>query len=853
MSQFSDLIFKRTYAITPDETWEQCARRVSKFVADLAKKDNKKLENRFYEVISQKKFLPGGRYLYSAGRPIAQTSNCFLLKAEDSREGWAKLVSKHIVALSTGGGVGTEYSDIRCKGSPIKSFGGVASGPVSLMTMVNEVARQVMAGGKRRSALWAGLNWQHPDVEEFIAIKNWSLSIQAFKEKDFNFPAPLDMTNISIGLDDEFFKRIKKDKDVWDFYYKICRSMCKTGEPGFSINIGDSSEEVLRNPCQPAWATVLTPAGIRTIGRIDVGSTIWSGKRWTKVTKKWNTGVKPINAYFTTSGLFIGTDTHKIVQCGEKIPVGEASGIDRNLGPVTDELEPLNPQDIMDGLVIGDGSVHKASGNLVYLLVGAKDQDYLDSEIKHLLREYRPGLTAEAWEIFTTITHTELPKTWAREVPDRFLYGDSRKVRGFLRGLFTANGSAKDGKAKRIGLKQSSQIIIRQAQEMLSSLGIGSYITTNKPTTITHKNGEYTSKESYELNIGDTEEFYRQIGFIQKYKILSEQRHIKTPKITFDINQVESLGKTEVFDIEVEDSDHTYWTGGLLVSNCTEVVSHRDSDICNLGSVNLSKIKTLEELDEVTEIGTIFLYLGTHTGYIPHPDFQTVREEHRRIGLGLMGVHEWCLKNGQPYGPSDKLGAWLESWSTISTFTASANSTLELASGTPPIAVRAIAPTGTIGIIGETTTGCEPIFCVAYKRRFLDNAGKWKYQYVVDPTAERLIQEGINPDDIEDAYSLSHDVERRISMQAFIQDYVDQGISSTINVPSWGEPGNNNCKQFAETLLKYLPRLRGITLYPEGARSGQPLTPVKYETAMSHKDVTFEEGDDRCAGGVCGL
>jgi ribonucleotide reductase alpha subunit len=852
MSEFSNLIFKRTYAITPDETWEQCAKRVSKFVAELANRDNKALEDRFYRVISQKKFIPGGRYLYSAGRPIAQTSNCFLLRAEDSREGWAKLVSKHIVALSTGGGVGTEYSDIRCKGSPIKSFGGVASGPVSLMTMVNEVARQVMAGGKRRSALWAGLNWQHPDVEEFISTKNWSLSIQAFKEKDFNFPAPLDMTNISVGLDDEFFKRIKKDKDVWDFYYKICKSMCKTGEPGFSINIGDKSSETLRNPCQPGWATVLTPEGIRNIRDVNSGNTIWSGKRWTKISKKWSTGVKPVYTYFTTAGWFMGTDTHRVVQCGEKIPVREASGLDRNLGP-KDSRGNLNPQDIMDGLVLGDGSIHKASGDLVYLIIGENDQDYFQSEIKHLLKEHRPGLSEKSWEIHTTITPGELPKTWQREVPDRFFHGNATKVRGFLRGLFSANGSAKNDKYKRIGLKQSSPMLIKQVQELLSSLGIASYITTNKATKITHHNGEYTSKQSYELNIGDTAGFYNQIGFLQKYKILTEQSNIQTPKITFDINRVELIGEDEVFDIEVEDPDHTYWTGGVLVSNCTEVVSHKDSDICNLGSVNLSRIKDIDELCEVTEIGTIFLYLGTHTGYIPHPDFYSVREEHRRIGLGIMGLHEWCLKNGEPYGPSEKLGMWLGDWANVSTETARSTYTLDLASGTKPIAIRACAPTGTIGIIGETTTGMEPIFCVAYKRRFLDNNGKWKYNYVIDPTAERLIQEGIKPEDIEDAYSLSHDVERRISMQAFVQDYIDQGISSTINVPAWGEPGNNNCKHFAETLLKYLPRLRGITLYPDGARSGQPLTPVKYETAISKKDVTFEEGEDRCAGGVCGL
>ena len=538
---FSDLIFKRTYAFTEDETWEQCAMRVAHFVSQAVpnERHRHRLERMFYEVISTKKFIPGGRYLYSAGRRIPQVNNCFLLRAEDSREGWGRLVDRHVNGLATGGGCGTEYSAIRANGTEIKGYGGTASGPISLMAMVNEVARHVLAGGKRRSALWAGLNWKHPDIEQFITVKNWSTQIRACKEADFNFPAPLDMTNISVGLDDEFFEQVHKDPKVWDLYYRICKSMCKTGEPGFSINLGDKRGETLRNAC-------------------------------------------------------------------------------------------------------------------------------------------------------------------------------------------------------------------------------------------------------------------------------------------------------------------------------TEVTSEFDSDTCNLGSVNLSRIDTIEELKNVTALGVIFLYCGTFLGWMPHPDFSRVRDEKRRIGIGLMGVHEWCLKNNLKYEPSDKLGEWLGAWQEASDDASQSVRDTYFHTGKEeyplPIAVRAIAPTGTIGIIGETTTGVEPIYCVAYKRRFLNGAdGKWKFSYVVDPTADRLIQQGIKPEEIEDAYQLAHDSERRIRMQVFVQSFVDQGISSTINMPAWGEPGNNNAKHFAQTLLKYLPQLRGITVYPDSARSGQPLTPIAYEEAIKHKGVVFEESAERCIGGVCGI
>jgi ribonucleoside-diphosphate reductase alpha chain len=209
------------------------------------------------------------------------------------------------------------------------------------------------------------------------------------------------------------------------------------------------------------------------------------------------------------------------------------------------------------------------------------------------------------------------------------------------------------------------------------------------------------------------------------------------------------------------------------------------------------------------------------------------------------------IKNDLSYEPNGKLGSWLSLWQKVSDETA--DKLAAKYNSARPAAVRAVAPTGTISICAETTSGIEPVFCVAYKRRFLGSDKKWKYSYVVDPTVERLRREhSIRPDDVEDAYSLALDVERRISMQAFVQDYVDMAISSTINVPEWGEEGNNNAKQFSRTLLKYLPRLKGITVYPDGARSGQPLVPVKYETAVKHQDVVFEESEERCIGGVCG-
>lgn len=289
----------------------------------------------------------------------------------------------------------------------------------------------------------------------------------------------------------------------------------------------------------------------------------------------------------------------------------------------------------------------------------------------------------------------------------------------------------------------------------------------------------------------------------------------------------------------------------------TEVTSEDDSDVCNLGSINLGNIKDLEEFKSVVSLAAKFLVCGTLRADLPYEKVYKVREKNRRLGLGLMGIHEWLLQRGYKYEVTEELHKWLAVYRDESK--KSADEHCDRFYISRPAAYRAIAPTGTIGILASTTTGIEPLFAVAYKRRFLTDGTKWKYMYVVDATADRLIKEyGLKPEDIDTAYKLSHDYERRIKFQADIQDYVDMSISSTINLPSFGSKGNSekDVPKFAEVLAKYAPRLRGFTCYPDGSRGGQPITECDYTTAINNKGTVFEEVDI-CQwtghGGSCGV
>ena len=294
-----------------------------------------------------------------------------------------------------------------------------------------------------------------------------------------------------------------------------------------------------------------------------------------------------------------------------------------------------------------------------------------------------------------------------------------------------------------------------------------------------------------------------------------------------------------------------------LRNACTEITSADDSDVCNLGSVNMAAVPDFDTFKDVVRLASKFLVCGTIRADLPYDKVYEVRQKNRRLGLGLMGIHEWLMARQLPYVVGDELHRWLKVYEKESE--SAANEHCDRLFLSRPVGYRAIAPTGTIGILAGTTTGIEPLYAVAYKRRYLRNGDQWHFQYVIDSTAEQLIQTlGVEPDSIETAANLAQDPEKRIAFQADVQAYVDHAISSTINLPAWGGEHNNpdSVRDFARILAKYAPRLRGFTCYPDASRGGQPIVAVPYQEALGHAGAEYRE-HDVCEisgkGGVCGV
>ena len=547
----------------------------------------------------------------------------------DSIEGWADLFKALFRSYTSEAPLPVpDYRDIRRKGARITGCNGLAPGYKPLQEafdavkakldgwygppspfLVHEImclmSEAVLSGGVRRSAMIAFFS---RDDKEMLTCKtgNWWETKPHLQRANNSVVVPRDI-----------------EKDEFDSIWGYIKGS-GTGDPGIFWVVNPN---VLGNPCQPGSATVLTPKGIRTFDDIDKGSVIWSGSGWTTVVDKWQTGVKPVYRYNTTAGTFLGTENHRIVQGGEKVEVGSADSIDVSLGPLAST--EIYRMDVMDGLVFGDGYYHHRHP---ILCIGGGDQDYYQSEVAGLIGDDY-GAPGRA-RVSTTLAPGELPKTYERVVPDRFFRGDADTVCGFLRGLYSANGSICGG---RVTLKATSKRVIEQVQQMLSAVGIQSYYTTNKAHDVEFGNGVYTCKESYDLNItADRQVFAEKIGFIQRHKTekLLGLDVCGRRKRSFEIVSREYVGDEPVYDITVDCPEHTYWTGGLLVSNCGEI-SLYDGQFCNLTTINMERYSPGDEETAAT-LGTLQAALTDF--YYLAPDVRRICEEQRIIGVSMSGV-----------------------------------------------------------------------------------------------------------------------------------------------------------------------------------------------------------------------
>ncbi len=185
----------------PIEEWPAIVRRVVTHVS-AAESDYTKREH-FYEQMSRiilaREFLPNTPCLVNAGRASGQLAACFVLEVPDSIEGIMEHAKTTAIIHQTGGGTGMSYEFLRPAGAIVNSTRGDASGPVSFMSIVNQVTDVVKQGGVRRGANMGMIRVTHPDILRFIHAKNDQTTLVNF--------------NISVNVTDDFLKAV--DNNEW--------------------------------------------------------------------------------------------------------------------------------------------------------------------------------------------------------------------------------------------------------------------------------------------------------------------------------------------------------------------------------------------------------------------------------------------------------------------------------------------------------------------------------------------------------------------------------------------------------------------------------------------------------------
>lgn len=162
---------------------------------------NSQEERRFDDILQRGFFYPGGRVLAAfAAERNTTPYNCFVSETiDDSMEGIMRAVGRAAQVLRRGGGIGYDFSTIRYRGAPIKSFDTSASGPLSFISVFEHMARTVTSAGERRGAQMGVMRIDHPDIEDFIQAKCCE-------------PSPFRMFNFSVGVTDAFIVALREKK-----------------------------------------------------------------------------------------------------------------------------------------------------------------------------------------------------------------------------------------------------------------------------------------------------------------------------------------------------------------------------------------------------------------------------------------------------------------------------------------------------------------------------------------------------------------------------------------------------------------------------------------------------------------
>lgn len=819
-------------------------------------------------------FILAGRSLYGAGAKgkfKSSLSNCYIEpKPDDNLESIFKVAGEMARIFSFGGGVGIDISNLRPRDSKVQNVARTSSGAVSFMNLFSSVG-ETIAQNNRRGALLIALDCTHPDIQEFLTIKQNNDKVQG--------------ANISIKFTDEFMKAVTDNKDInlyfkvkatgeeiiktinaREFFEKFAKAQHGYAEPGALFinrvrnwNLLSQYKDYkinVTNPCVTGDTLILTDNGNIPIKElVDKEITVWNGYRWSKVTPKI-TGVnqKILRVSFSDGSYIDCTPYHKFL-------------LDRNIRVEAKDLKygnklvkwnyPIlhkNNQNLLDvscyytaGFYCGDGT--KNTREIV--LYGKKQEliEYLDVD-------YTLPTNKEK-----SCTKVILRNFYNKGFVPKDLDSTENKLEYFA-GLCDSDGTvnSQDGS---ISISSIHKDFLNKIRLMLTTIGIKSSVSLMREGGVkllpTHNQNndykEYDYKPCFRLLVSAYNVLQLlKLGF-NTHRLKFNNTANRNAGRFITVTNIEEIGIAEKVYCMNEPYNHTFIANGVLTGNCAEFTGNAYNS-CNLSSVNLYNFVKNPHTRTATfdykrfkEVVTNAVNMANYVldyGYDTQPldKNRECIDNWRSIGIGVFGVADMLVAMKIPYGSkesietignimkhmqvysfeasienADKHGSF-KKFNLINTLTSpyvqeliknyaevydvtydnakidivDRLSNYGLANGT----ILSIAPTGSIAMLFRESGGVEPYYQVTYERtthqlekehkKFTISMLAVEHMLRQHPaTKDMILGKDITDKKIKEMFPWvvnTYDVLplKRIELQAIMQKYVDNAISSTINL-----------------------------------------------------------------------
>lgn len=793
------------------------------------------------------------------------------------------------------------------------------------------IANGFVSHNTRRGANMGILRVDHPDIEEFITCKldgsitNFNISVAA---TDAFMKAVIEDTEYDIlaqpGWPDGKGGRYQGGevigrKRARDIFQKIVEAAWRTGDPGLvfidRVNASPANptpalgQIEATNPCVTGDTWVLTTDGPRQVAEL-VGKPcqlVVNGQAWSTGSEGFfSTGRKPVLRLQTREGHSLRLTANHLVarvtrrtrwtletewveagrlQPGDQVILHNHRSLEGWKGPYTEQ------EGYLIGLLLGDGTLKKEAAVLSVWGAGSKAEAIL-TEAEQRVRVLPHRADFEGWSPVAGRDEWRMKSAALRDLTFSLRMSIGNKTlapaierassdfyRGFLRGLFDADGSIQgsQGKGVSVRLSQSDRGVLEGVQRMLLRLGINSRLASHREAG---QRRLPDNQEEYELIIthDNVAVFAERIGFTSPEKraalgrLLSSCQHgLNRERFVAEVLAIELDGEEEVFDVRVPIAN-IFDANGFIVHNCGEQPL-LPNEACNLGSINLLKfVKPAteadsssrwhppqrhpridwDELERVVRVSVRFLDDVIEVNPYPLPEINESVKGNRRIGLGVMGWADMLFALGIPYDSEEALALAHQVMGFINEVGHNASAQLAEERGPFPnwprsiyangrplrnATVTTIAPTGTISIIAGASSGIEPIFALAFSHIVGD-----RHLVFINPVFEQVARargfyseelmrkvaetgtlhgiEGV-PDDVRRVFVTAHEIapEWHVRMQGAFQKHTDNGVSKTINLPN-SATMEDVAKAF---LLAYEVGCLGITVFRDGCKGVQVL------------------------------